>query len=89
MDTKLAFNIVYHPQIDGQIERIDVLSLIEFAYNNSYQTIIKMASYETFYQRKCISPFHWDEIGEKNVLAQALELEMTEKIIEDTRLIRE
>lgn len=49
MDTKLAFNIVYHPQIDGQIERIDVLSLIEFAYNNSYQTIIKMASYETFY----------------------------------------
>ncbi|KAA3477531.1 polyprotein [Gossypium australe] len=32
------------------------LSLIEFAYNNSFQTSIKMAPYEALYGRKCRSP---------------------------------
>ncbi|KAK6159064.1 hypothetical protein DH2020_006378 [Rehmannia glutinosa] len=44
------------------------LPLIEFAYNNSYQTIIGMAPYEALYRKKCRSPIHWDEVGEKKVL---------------------
>ena len=33
------------------------LSLIEFAYNNSYQASVRMAPYEALYGRHCKSPF--------------------------------
>ncbi|KAL0439270.1 UNVERIFIED_CONTAM: hypothetical protein Slati_2410000 [Sesamum latifolium] len=36
------------------------LPLIEFAYNNSYQSTFQMAPYEALYGRKCRSPLHWD-----------------------------
>ncbi|KAA3484088.1 DNA/RNA polymerases superfamily protein [Gossypium australe] len=38
------------------------LSLIEFAYNNSFQTSIKMAPYESLYRRKCRTPLYWTEL---------------------------
>nr|XP_027081094.1 uncharacterized protein LOC113703812 [Coffea arabica] len=34
----------------------------------SYQTSIQMAPYEALYGRRCRSPIHWDEIGEKKVV---------------------
>ena len=37
---------------------------IDFAYNNSFQTTIGVASYELLNGRKCISLVHWDEVGE-------------------------
>ena len=40
------------------------ISLIEIAYNNSFQTTIGVAPYELLYGRKCISLVHWDDIGE-------------------------
>jgi hypothetical protein len=36
---------------------IDHLTLVEFAYNNSYQASIEMAPYEALYGRRCRSPF--------------------------------
>lgn len=56
---------------------IDVLSLMKFVYNNSYQTTIQMALYEALYERKSISLLYQDEIGKRDVLAQALGLEIT------------
>ena len=41
------------------------LPLIKFSYNNSYQATIGMAPYEALYGRKCKSPIHWYETGEK------------------------
>ncbi|KAA3488134.1 DNA/RNA polymerase superfamily protein [Gossypium australe] len=38
------------------------LSLIEFAYNNSFQTSIKMAPYEALYGQKCRTPLYWTEL---------------------------
>lgn len=38
----------------------DKLPLIEFSYNNSYQTSIKMAPNEALYGRKCRVPLCWD-----------------------------
>ena len=40
------------------------LALMEFAYNNSYQSSIEMAPYEALYGRKCRTPLCWDEVGE-------------------------
>lgn len=41
------------------------LPSIEFLYNYSYQSSIKMAPYKALYGRKCRSPILWDELGER------------------------
>ena len=46
---------------------VDHLSLIEFAYNNSYQASIGMAPYEALYVRKCRTPICWDKVGERKI----------------------
>ena len=56
------------------------LPLAEFAYNNSYQVTIGMAPYEALYGRKCRSPVHWDEAGERKYLGPELVEQATEAI---------
>ena len=48
------------------------LSLMEFAYNNSYQSSISMAPFEALYGRKCRSPICWDEVGERRMIGPEL-----------------
>lgn len=48
------------------------LPLVEFAYNNSYQETIGMAPYEALYGRKCQSPIHWDEAGERKIMLKRI-----------------
>ena len=54
------------------------LPLIEFAYNNSYQASIEIPPYEALYGRKCRSPIHWDEMGERKFLGPELIRETNE-----------
>ncbi|XP_073120163.1 uncharacterized protein [Henckelia pumila] len=88
LGTKLSFSTAFHPQTDGQSERViqileyllracmidfggnweSKLPLVEFTYNNSYQATIGMTPYEALYERKCRTPLHWDEVGERAVL---------------------
>ena len=71
MGTKLNFSTIFHPQTDGQSERViqileyllrvcvldlkgnwdDHLPLVEFTYNNSFQSSIGMAPFEGLYGR--------------------------------------
>ena len=48
------------------------LPLVEFVYNNSYQASMGMPPYEALYGRKCRSPLHWDEVGEKEIVGPKL-----------------
>ena len=56
------------------------LSLIEFAYNNSYHSSIGMAPFEALYGRPCRSPICWLEVGEKALLGPEMVQETTDNI---------
>ena len=60
------------------------LPLVEFTYNNSYQSTIGMAPYEALYGRKCRSPVHWDEVGERRLLGPEL-VQQTTTVVEKIR----
>jgi hypothetical protein len=38
----------------------DYLHLVEFAYNNGYQTLAKLSPFEILYGKKCTTPISWD-----------------------------
>ncbi|XP_062113261.1 uncharacterized protein LOC133824401 [Humulus lupulus] len=48
------------------------LCLIEFSYNISFHATIGVAPNEMLYGRKCRSPIHWDEMGERKYLGPDL-----------------
>src|SRR5262249_16078617 len=56
------------------------LSLVEFAYNNSYHSSIGMAPFEALYGRPCRSPVCWDEVGERRLLGPELIQDSAEKV---------
>ena len=64
---------------------VKYLSLVEFAYNNSYQVSIEMAPYEALYERKCRTPICWDEVGERKLNSE----ELIKVTIEKIQIVRE
>ncbi|KAG8501103.1 hypothetical protein CXB51_003181 [Gossypium anomalum] len=65
-------------EFQGSWERY--LPLVEFAYNNSYQTSLKMAPYEALYGRKCRTPLYWTELKENQIYGVDLIKETEEKV---------
>lgn len=61
------------------------LPLIEFSYNNSYHASIGMAPFEALYGRKCRSPIHWQEVGQK----QLQTTDFIRKTSEDIKTIKQ
>ena len=59
----------------------DHLHLVEFAYNNSYQSSIGMAPYEALYGRPCNSPACWLETGDKLILGPKMIREISDYIM--------
>ncbi|RZC20813.1 Transposon Ty3-G Gag-Pol polyprotein [Glycine soja] len=61
------------------------LPLTEFAYNNSYQSSIQMASFEALYGRRCRSSIRWFEVGELRLVG----LDLIQEVIEKVKIIRD
>ncbi|GJT56470.1 putative reverse transcriptase domain-containing protein [Tanacetum coccineum] len=64
------------------------LPLVEFSYNNSYHTSIKVAPFEAFYGRKCQSPICWAEVRDAQLTGSKIVHETTEKIIQIKKRIQ-
>jgi transposase InsO family protein len=83
LDTQFCFSSAYHPQTDGQTERVnkileDMLRACALQYgrswdkslpyaDNSYQESLKMAPFEMLYGQRCQTPLFWNETGERKV----------------------
>ena len=61
------------------------LSLMEFAYNNSYQSSIDMAPFEALYGRPCRTPVCWNEVGERKLVGP----ELVQVTSDNIKLIKE
>ena len=64
--------------LDGSWDRH--IALVEFLYNNSFQSNIGMAPYEALYGRKCRTPLCRTELSEKKVIGPDLIQETEEKV---------
>ncbi|XP_052723888.1 uncharacterized protein LOC108343993 [Vigna angularis] len=58
----------------------EVLPLVEFTYNNSFQASIGMAPFEALYGRKCRTPLCWFQEGENVLTGPELIQQTTEKV---------
>jgi len=58
----------------------EVLPLVEFTYNNSYQASIGMAHFEALYGRKCRTPLCWFQDGESVLIGSELIQQTNEKV---------
>ncbi|GJT59481.1 putative reverse transcriptase domain-containing protein [Tanacetum coccineum] len=64
------------------------LPLVEFSYNNSYHTSIKVASFEALYGRKYRSPICWAEVRDAQLTGPEIVHETIEKIIQIKKRIQ-
>ena len=56
------------------------IPLMEFAYNNSYQSSIGMTPYEALYGRRCRTPMCWTELNERKIIGHGLVKDTEEKV---------
>ena len=50
----------------------DYLHLVEFVYNNNYQTSARFSPFEILYRRKCNTPISWSNLVDRLVLGLEL-----------------
>ena len=65
-------------EFNGSLDRY--IPLIEFAYNNSYQTSIGMAPYEALYGRRCRTPVCWAELNQYKMIGSDIVKDTEEKV---------
>ena len=56
----------------------DYLHLVEFTYNNNYQTSARFSPFEILYGRECNTPISWSNPIDKLVLGPELLKEIEE-----------
>ena len=57
-----------------------LLALVDFSYNNNYQSTINMVSFEFLYRKPCQMPLSWDRIEDRVLVGPEVIQEMEEKM---------
>ena len=58
----------------------EFLPLVEFTYNKSYQSTIKMVFFEFLYRRPCKTPLSWDRLEDRVLVGPKAIQEMEEQM---------
>lgn len=58
----------------------DCIHLVEFSYNNSYQTSLRMSPFEVLYGHRCQTPINWSGLEDKLMLVLNMLKEMDEAV---------
>ncbi|KAH9294732.1 hypothetical protein KI387_038320 [Taxus chinensis] len=66
--------------MDQQSKWEEYLYLVEFSYNNSFQSSIGMAPFQALYGRECRTPLSWDRLEDRVSLGPALLQDMEQSI---------
>lgn len=66
--------------MDQQSHWEKYLSLVEFAYNNSYHSSIEMPPFEALYGRPYRTPLSWDRLEDRVIVGPELIQEMEEQV---------
>jgi hypothetical protein len=66
--------------MDQQKHWEEFLPLVEFAYNNNYQSMIKMAPFEFLYGWPCQTPLSWDRLEDRVLVGPEVIQEMEEQM---------
>ena len=56
------------------------MDLIEFSYNNNYQSSIGIPPYEALYGRKWWTPLCWNETGERKLIVPGIVQQTEDKV---------
>jgi hypothetical protein len=67
----------------------EFLPLVEFSYNNSYQSIVKMGPFEFLYGRSCQTPLSWDRIEDRVLVGPKVFQEMEDQMKTIRQMIKE
>ncbi|GJU79163.1 putative reverse transcriptase domain-containing protein [Tanacetum coccineum] len=86
LETRLDLSNGYHPQADGQSERMiqtleDIIRSCVIDFGGSYHLSIQCAMFEALYGRKCRSPVLWAEIRESSLTGLELVQETIDKVV--------
>ena len=73
-------DMLYMYVMDQQKRWEEFLPLVEFAYNKSYQSTIKMAPFKFLYGRPCRMPLSWDRLEDRVLVGPKEIQEMEEQM---------
>jgi hypothetical protein len=67
----------------------DYLHLVDFSYNNGYQSSLNMSPFEALYDQKCNTLVSWDNPANCAVVGPDLLQEMEEKMVKIRRNLKD
>jgi hypothetical protein len=76
LEDMLRMHVMHQPK-----QREEYLPLVEFAYNNGYQELLKMSLFEVMCGRRCRVPISWDNPVDKITLGPELLKEMEHTMV--------